>query len=178
VASIATAVAFFALLGILWHAAVVMINDGIQRRRYHSRVRALAGLPREMQSATRTAVMEQTRRRLSPFGRTFSKWWRRRHPGRGKDGRAYVANANVDMMALVELSGGCILAMSMGVWALVGATPVELHLMSLLGGTAGGVAGGSLCESAGLVMVLFGHFIGAGAGSAGLIGIARLTRKL
>lgn len=167
-----------ALLGILWHAAIVMINDGIQRRRYQARVHAICTLPPQAQSAARTTVRKQARRRFSPAGRAFSKWWERRHPGRGKDGRVYVTNAKVDTIALVELSVGCILAMSMGVWALVGATPVELHLMALLGGTAGGVAGSLLCESAGLVMVLLGHFIGAGAGSAGLVGIARLTRKL
>jgi hypothetical protein len=172
------AVAFLGLLGILWHAGIVMLNDGIQRRRYHIGVRAIATLPANAQSAARDALMKRTRRRLSPFGRGFSIWWRRRHPGRSSGGRAWVSNRRVDAMALGELVAGCLLLISMAIWAVAGVTPIRIHAISLVGGTAGGVAGGLLCESAHLMVILLGHMVGAGVGAAGLVGIAGLASKL
>ncbi len=171
-------VAYLALLGILWHAGLVMLNDGIQRRRYHIAVRAIAALPSYAQSQARDALMKRTRRHLSPFGRGFSIWWRHRHPGRGVRGRAYASNERVDVMALQELIAGCLLLLCMAVWAVVGPTPIKIHAISLVGGTAGGFAGGVLCESAQLTVILLGHLAGAGAGAAGLVGIASLAPKL
>ena len=85
---------------------------------------------------------------------------------------------NSQQRAMALLAAGCLLLMSMTFWAFVGATPITVHAISLLGGTAGGVAGGLLCESAGLVVILAGHLTGAGIGAAGLIGLAHLARKL
>jgi hypothetical protein len=155
-----------------------MLNDGIQRRRYHIGVLAIAALPPDMQSAARDILMKRIRRRLSPFGRRFSTWWRHRHPGRGVAGRAWISNNRVDAIALGELIAGAALLVTLTIWAATGATPMRIHMFSLVGGTAGGVGGGILCESAQMIITLIGHLAGAGVGAAGLVGIVDLATKL
>jgi hypothetical protein len=155
-----------------------MLNDGLQRRWYDKRVRAIATLPSAVQSAEREALKQRARRRFSPFGRAFSKRWSRRHPGRGTLGRPWVTNSQVDTLGLHELAAGCVLLASMGVWAFLGVIPLNAHLVSLVGGTIGGILGGLSCESRELWLILVGHLAGAGIGAAGLVGMTRLARKL
>lgn len=155
-----------------------MLNDGLHRRWYDQRVRAIGMLPAAEQSAERDALKRRTRRRLSPFGRVFSKWWSRRHPGRGTGGRAWVSNSTVDTYGVRGLATGCLLLICMMAWALLGTTPITVHVLSFAGGNAGGLVGGLLCESRELLLTLVGQLIGAAAGATGLVGIVRVARWL
>jgi hypothetical protein len=169
---------FAALLGVLWHVALVLLNDGVWRYRYRTAVAALAALPSEVQSAARTAVMERTRRRLSPFGRTFSKGWRRRHPGRGPAGRAFVSNPLVNALGTSAAAIGSVLLFVMTIWAALGTTPVWMHIAAIVGGAAGGLFGGLLCESGGLFVVVLGQLAGAALGASVLAGMAAMLRRI
>ena len=169
---------FAALLGILWHVALVFVNDGVQRSLYRAAVAALAALPAEVQSAARTAVMERTRRRLSPFGRTFSKDWRRRHPGRGAAGRAWASNQNVNALGSLAAALGMALFLVMVIWSAQGTTPLWMHGIAIIGGGVGGLSGGLFCESGGLFLVVLGQLSGAALGASALAGMAAMLRRI
>lgn len=169
---------FAALLGVLWHVALVLLNDGVARYRYRTAVATLAALPPDEQSAARTAVMERTRRRLSPFARTFSKNWRRRHPGRGAAGRAWVSSQAVNAFGATAAAIGGALFVVMTIWSVRGTTPLWMHGVAIAGGSAGGLFGGLLCESGGLFPVVLGQVGGAALGSSALAGMAATLRRI
>lgn len=166
------------MLGILWHAALVMVSDGIQRFRYRIAVHAISRLPLPEQSAARAAVRERIRRCMTPFGRAFSEAWQHRFPGRGLGGRAWVSNRVVNLIGAACVAVGSTLLLFMITWILRGHTPPWLHMLAVAGGTMGGLGGGTLCRPAGLRMTIVGHLAGSALGGAGLAGMAAFGKKL
>lgn len=167
-----------AVLGVLWHAALVMLNDGLRREQYRRRVLAIRALPTGDQSAARVALKAWSRRRITPVGLAFSRAWQRRHPGRGAAGRASHANERVNWWGRAEWLGGAALLTIMVAWLMIGRTPAQTHVCCLLGGTIGGILLGAAASWAGVVLTTIAHVVGAGGGAVGAAGIAGLTEKL
>ncbi len=169
---------FLGTLGVLWHTALVMLSDGVQRFRYCAAVDAISGLPLPKQSAARAAVRKRIRRWMTPFGRAFSEAWQHRFPGRGLGGRAGVSNRLVNLIGAGCVVAGSMLLILMISWILRGHTPPWLHMLAAAGGTVGGLSGGALCRPAGLRMTIVGHIAGSALGGAGLAGMAAFGKKL
>jgi hypothetical protein len=166
------------LLGVLWHAALVLVSDGVQRFRYRLSVHAISALPLPEQSAARADVRKRIRRCMTPFGRAFAEAWQHRFPGRGLSGRAWVSNRVVNLIGAACVAVGSMLLLFMSMWILRGHTSPWLHMLAAGGGTVGGLGGGALCRPSGLRMTILGHMAGSALGGAGLAGMAALGKKL
>lgn len=100
------------LLGLSWHAALVMLIDGMTREDYHD----LVALPRNVPPCVgrtwddiRDALKPFARRRTSPFGATFALWWKAYRSRSRSGGTRFKSNAQVGLLARAEWIGGIVI---------------------------------------------------------------------
>jgi hypothetical protein len=106
-----------ALLGLSWHAALVMIIDGIAREDYHDLVALLRNVPPCIGRSwddIRDALKPFARRRTSPFGAAFALWWKASRSRSRSGGTRYKSNAQVDLLGRAEwIAGVAILGLAL-----------------------------------------------------------------
>lgn len=101
-----------AILGLGWHAAMVMLIDGITREDYHDLVALLRNVPEcpgRSRDDIRDALKPFARRRTSPFGVAFALWWSAHRSRQRSGGRRYLSNSRVDLFGSAGWIAGIVI---------------------------------------------------------------------